>query len=170
MTLAIIAVFLLRRRKARKRVAYLREVHAGAGTRPNVPSQSLYTQGPPSTTDLRPLPALPPSSIGNSADDVHSEVELQMMSRIPATGSPTVPSPLPSQVTSSTNRRASVLDDLLRLNVPSEVIVQVLENIRDDGDVGEGRSRLDPRASNGLLPSLPRGAASPAPPGYDFKG
>lgn len=71
----------------------------------------------------------------------------------------------------STFGRASVLDDLLRLNVASEAIVQVLDNIRNSGDAGvEGRSGLDSRASDGLLPSPPRGAASPEPPGYDFKG
>lgn len=75
--------------------------------------------------------------------------------------------PMPVTSASAADRRASALEELMRLNVPPALIVQVLDSIGDDGTDTPGPSTFPHPTA---IQSLPRGAVLPAPPSYDFKG
>lgn len=71
--------------------------------------------------------------------------------------------------TSLTNRRATTMEDLMQMRVPSELIVQVLDNMREEEDAFGGSSQPVSTLSRAVQP-LPMGSAASPPPGYDFKG
>lgn len=147
-TLAVLAVCLLRRRSRRPSGTNAPGINAfntpsavppaPAAQAPGRPESTWKPETEPITLQERSLPPIPPES------------------RPPET---------------STARRASVLYQLVQMNVPPELIVQVLDNLREDGgDVRSGGTLQPASSSAGGIQPLPRGAASPAPPSYDFNG
>lgn len=175
LTLAIVGFLFFKRRHARRMEAAVSASHLDIDAYHTPPA---YPPGPTmkeggfipaiSSTLAHTLPPSPsqmqstspsPSEPGALASSVAATQTTRPMSSASTSGAP------PSAALLA--RRASTMQELMRAGLAPELIVQVLDNMREESDAAGGPSSLQQDAA--AARDLPRGAASPAPPGYDFK-
>lgn len=174
--LLLAALWFKRRAASRGEASVENDVSTREAGHPRIPSAppSIVVKDSTAVLDsssglasARPLPSLPTSE--TELPPTYPAGRLMTPPGGPRTAQelhtgPSLPSAHSGPLSS---RRASTLTHLTQMNVPPEMIVQVLDAMREDDPVEESSRSLSPLSHQ--IPTLPRGAASPAPPGYDFK-